>query len=124
MAVDEATRERLRTLTVEMTKEFRRSYLRTPGCNTLEHWRIIFDRMRQAARQTRNVDEWATKVMRRLQIPQLGNSGCSALLALSHAVREADAWREFRNIIDRETGLLEAMTRQVVEAEKAAKEVA
>jgi hypothetical protein len=119
---DEATKERLRSMTVEMLLEFRRGYLRTTGANTLEHWRIILDRMRQAARQTRNLDEWATKVQRRLQIPQLGSSGCSALLSLSHAVREADAWREFRTLVDRETGLLEAMARQIVEAAKAEKE--
>jgi hypothetical protein len=70
------------------------------------------------------VDEWATKVTRRLQIPQLGNSGSSALLALSHAVREADAWRDLRLLIERETGLIEALARQIVEAEKAAKEAA
>lgn len=116
--------ETIRSLLVEMLLEFRRCYLRTTGANMLEHWRIILDRMRQAARQTRNADEWATKVQRRLQIPQLGSSGCSALLALSHAVREADAWRDFRTLVDRETGLLEALARKVVEAEKAAKEVA
>lgn len=124
MAVDEATKERLRSLLVEMLLEFRRGYLRTTGANTLEHWRIILDRMRQAAKQTRNCDEFATKVQRRLQIQQLGSSGCSALLALSHAVREADAWREVRQIVEKETGLLEALARRIVEAAKEAKEVA
>lgn len=113
--------EEIRTRLVEMTLEFRRGYLQTSGANMLEHWRIILDRMRQASRQTRNTDEWATKVQRRLQIPALGNSGSSALLALSHAVREADAWRDLRTLIDRETGLIEALARQIVEADKAAK---
>jgi hypothetical protein len=120
--VDDVTKERIRTLTVEMLIAFRSEYLQTPGKNVQEHWRILLDRMRQAARQTGNVDEWATKVQRRLQIPMLGNLASSALLALSHAVREADAWRDFRLLIERETGLLEALGRQVAEAEKERKE--
>lgn len=122
MAISEQVKEKLRTLLVEMLLEFRREYLRTPSCKTLEHWRILLDRMRQASMQTGNADEWATKVQRRLQIPQLGNSGSSVLLDLSAHVREHGAWREMREVIERETGLLEALGRKCAEERKLAYE--
>lgn len=120
--LDEKQRERLRTLLVEILMEFRKEYLRTPQAKTLEHWRILLDRMQASARCSRNADEWATQTARWLQIPQLGSSTCSALLELSHFVRELEAWPEMRHVIDRERGLLEALGRQMAEQRKAARE--
>lgn len=115
MAVDEATKERLRSLLVEMVIEFRRGYLRTPQKNLLKHWQIILNRMRSAVMSTSSVDEWVTQVQRRLQIPALGNSGSSALLDLGGHVREHDLWAELRDIVWRETGLIEALARRIAE---------
>lgn len=122
--LDEAGNERLRTLLVEMLMEYRREYLRTPGAKMLEHWRILLDRMQASARSSRNADEWATMTARGLQIQQLGSSACSTLLDLSNFVRERDAWREMRHLLDRERGLLEALGRRMSEERKAAREEA
>lgn len=122
--MDEAKREQLRSLLVEMLLAFRREYLQTSQAKVLEHWRIILDRMQIAARTSRNADEWATSVARRLQIQAMGNSLSSALLDLSHFVRENEAWRETRHLIDRERGLLEALGRKAAEEAKARREEA
>lgn len=120
--LDEAEKERLRTLLVEMLMELRRAYLQTPGAKMLEHWRILLDRMQAAARSSRNADEWATQTARWLQIQQLGNSASSTLLDLSHFVREREAWPEMRHLLDRERGLLEALGRKMADERKAARE--
>lgn len=120
--MDEEKRERLRTHLVEMLLAFRREYLQTSQAKVLEHWRILLDRMQISARSSRNVDEWATDVARRLQIQQLGKLSCSTLLDLSNLVRELDAWPETRSLIDRERGLLEALGRKLVETQKEARE--
>lgn len=125
MALDEKQREKLRDLLVESLLSFRRQYLQTSGCNQLENWRIVLDRMQAASRSSSNVDEWMTQVAKWLQIQQLGKDASSDLLSLSQFVHERDAWPEARRIIDRERGLLECLGRslndQRVEARQAAK---
>jgi hypothetical protein len=116
--------ERLRTLLVEMLMAFRREYLQTTGCNRLEHWRILLDRMQAAARSSRNADEWATQVAKSLQIQQLGKYACQSLIELSSFVREQDLWPDARRLVDRERGLLEALGRRIAEERKEARETA
>lgn len=119
MGLEEAKRERLRTLLVEMLLAFRREYLATSQAKVLEHWRILLDKMQISARTSRNADEWASATARRLQIQSLGNSTCSALLELSGFVRDEGAWADMRHLIDRERGLLEALGRKSAEESKA-----
>lgn len=129
--LNDTDKERLRTMLVEMLLDLRREYLQTSGAKMLEHWRILLDRMENAAKSSGNADEWATRTARSLQIAQLGSSACSTLLELSSFVRERSAWPEMRHLLSRERGLLEALGRKIAEerrdardAAKAAKEAA
>jgi hypothetical protein len=79
-------------------------------------------RMRVAARVTEGPDEWATRMMRSLQIPSPSKNTAASLLALSHQVREARAENAWLELLDRENGLLMAMCRKISEERAATKE--
>lgn len=113
--LDEKQKEQLRTLTVEMLLELRRAYLATPGCNPLKHWDQLQNRMLSAARRSASPDEWATLMQRGLQLPALSKSGCRALIDLGGTVRELGAAADWLALIERELGLVMAMTRLAAE---------
>ena len=106
----EATRERLRTLTVEVLLQIRREYLGT-GASALKHWAQLQDRMRSAARTTTTPEEWATAMCRSLRLPALHSSTCSALMDLVHVVTEKKCATEWLDLIEREYGYLLALAR-------------
>jgi hypothetical protein len=122
----EEKKERLRSLTVELLLDVRSQYLQTPGCNVLKHWDQLTSRMRAAARMTEGPDEWATRLLRALQIASPSKYSSDSLLKLSHQCREWQAESEFLDLIEREHALLIAMTRKCSEeradARAAAKE--
>lgn len=116
----EEQKERLRTATVEFLLEVRRAYLMA-GASPLKHWDQIQSRMLSAARRSATADEWTTAVLRGLQLPALGgqrrggNSASRALIDLTSTVREFDAAGEWLDLVQREYGLLMALTREAAE---------
>lgn len=116
----EEQKERLRTLTVEFLLEVRRAYLMA-GASPLKHWDQLQSRMLSAARRSATADEWTTAVLRGLQLPALGgsrkggNSASRVLIDLTSTIREADGAGEWLDMIQREYGLLMAMTREAAE---------
>lgn len=115
--LNEKQKELLRTMTVELLLELRRGYL-AAGANPLKHWAQLQNRMLSAARRSTGPDEWATAMMRGLQIPVVSKSVSLLLLALGAGVREMGAAREWLDMIEREFGLLMAMTRLAAERQK------
>jgi hypothetical protein len=114
--------ERLRTKTVELLLEVRRAYLAI-GANPIKHWDQIQSRMLSAARRSTTVDEWVSSLCRGLGLPALNSLASSAVVSLSAEVREADVSREWLDLMQREYGLLMAMTRLAAdEARRAAEE--
>lgn len=111
----ETQKERLRTMTVELLLDLRAQYLRTPGCNVLKHWDQLTTRMRTCAAMTANPDEWATLMLRKLQVPSPSRRSSDSLMSLSHAVRELGAASEWLDLIEREHGFLIASARQISE---------
>lgn len=120
--MDAKRKRELETMLVEVLLSFRQQYLRTPGANTLENWRIVLDRMVASSRSSETVDKWFTMVQKRLQIPQLGKELSSDLLSLSQYVHDNDVWPEARNMIERERGLLEALGRSISDKRKEERE--
>lgn len=110
--------ERLRTVTVTALLALRREYLRTAACSRMKHWTQLRDRAVSAARRATTVDEWATMVMRGLQVPTLGVAGCEALVALRAAVRGVGSAELWLTMITDEHGLLFALARLAVEQDK------
>jgi hypothetical protein len=113
--LDEKQRERLRTATVELLLAVRTEYLRTPGANPLKHWEQLANRSLSAARTSATPEEWATQLQRRLQIPNMLSSGCSALMDLVHVVTELKAASAWLALVEREHGYLMAQTRLIAE---------
>jgi len=114
--------ETLRTATVTALLALRREYLRTSACSRMKHWTQLRDRAVSAARRATTVDEWATMIMRGLQIPTMGLAGCEALVALRAAVRAAGAAEPWLTMITDEHGLLFALARLEAEQSKRTKE--
>lgn len=109
--IDENTKEILRTRTVEILLVLRTAYLRTGQANMLKHWQILQSRMRAASRTTASPEEWATKMARDLQIPNLSSSGCQVLADLTHAITERGCRSEWLDLLDAEAGYIMALTR-------------
>jgi hypothetical protein len=121
VGLDETTKEKLRTLTVEVLLVMRAAYL-AAGANPIKHWEQLQDRARSAARRSQSPEEWATALARGLQLPALSSSGSRALVDLVAAVAERGCAVEWLDLIEREYGLLMAMTRLCAEERKAARE--
>lgn len=118
--MDERTKERLRTLTVEVLLEARAAYL-VSGANPMRHWDQLQNRMLSAARRSATAEEWVTALWRGLQLPAPSSSASQALRDLTAKVVElgcATAWLE---LIEREFGVLIAMARGCAEARAAAR---
>lgn len=118
--LSEEQKEQLRTKTVEFLLEVRRAYLMA-GASPLKHWDQIQSRLLSAARRSTTADEWTTALLGGLQLPALGgsrkggNSASRVLIDLTSAVREQDAAGEWLDLVQREYGLLMAMTRMAAE---------
>lgn len=119
--LDEATKDKLRTKTVEVLLVMRAAYLAS-GANPLKHWDQIQDRMRSAARRSQTPEEWATALARGLQLPALSSSGSRALLDLVAAVAERGCAAAWLDLIEREYGLLMALCRLCAEERRATKD--
>lgn len=119
-SLSDEKKERLRTLTVEFLMEVRRAYLMA-GASPLKHWDQIQSRLLSAARRSTTADEWTTALLRGLQLPALGgsrkggNNASRALIDLTSEVRESGAASEWLDMIQREYGLLMALTREAAE---------
>lgn len=117
--IDESTKERLRTLTVEVVLEMRAAYLRTSGVNILKHWDQIQERMRSAAKMTAGPEEWATAMARSLRLDAPSSRYSEALLALTHDVHEASCAGEWLDLLEREYAFLVVMARSCADKRKA-----
>lgn len=120
--LDEAAKEKLRTLTVEVLLDVRAAYLKTPGCSVLKHWDQLQDRMRAAARTSASPEEWATALCRTLQLGAPSPANCRSLVDLVHEVTERQCRREWLDIVEREYGYLMALARKSAEARREARE--
>lgn len=115
--------ERLRTLTVEFLLDLYRQALQN-GWNPLDLWDQISNRMRATARTSASPDEWTSAMLRSLKISAPSKDSSRSLIDLSSVVREwgcAGAWLD---LVDREFGLLVALSRKLNEDRKAARLVA
>ena len=117
--MDEA-REEARAATVRFLAWARMEYLRA-GASPLKHWEQIQSRMLAATRRSSTAGEWATNVMRGLQLPPPSNSGSLALDGLRVAVERIGA-RVWLDMISSEYGLVMAELRLDAEARKARRE--
>lgn len=116
----EAAKEKLRTLTVEVLLSMRAAYLAT-GASPLTHWDTLQNRMRSAARRSENPEEWATALARGLQLQALNSSASRALVDLVAHVAEQSCAPAWLDLVEREYGLLMAMTRRLAEERAAEK---
>lgn len=96
--------------TVVVVLALRREYLRTPGVSVLRHWRQIQNRLRAAARTCESAPEWATRLMRDLQIdsPSVRLSETIEYLVVLVERAGASAWLD---LLDREHGYVIALAR-------------
>lgn len=120
--LDEKSKERLRTLTVEVLLALRAEYLRTPSANALKNWDLLQSRMRGAARTCATPEEWATTIARKLQIGAMSPSSARCLTDLVHVVTEQRCAAAWLDLVERETGYLMAMARLCAEQRKEARD--
>lgn len=121
MKLDEAVKDKLREATVAMVLAVRREYLSNGG-SPLKQWDQIGDRMRAAARTCASPEEWATTLLRSLQIGSPNKETSSAIRELASLAREQKCPREWLDLIEREHGYLIASARLEAEKRKAARE--
>lgn len=114
MSLDEATKEKLRTLTVEVLLVTRAAYL-AAGANPIKHWDQLQSRMRAAARMSQTPEEWGTRLALGLQLAAPSSSGSRALVDLAAAMAERGCAAEWLDLVEREYGFLMAMTRLCAE---------
>ena len=121
----QAERDRLITLTVETLLEIRRAYLASPGASPLKNWDMLTSRLKIASRTSPNPNAWVTCMLDRMNIasaPSVSSSRC--FLELSSEVQERRVFVQWREILNREWGLLIAKTRLCAEEQAAAKHTA
>jgi len=108
--------EELRTKTVEVLLALRASYLREYGASVaLKHWEQLETRMLSSTRRAGNPDEWVTLMQRGLRLQSTSKALSLALIDLGASVREAAAQQQWLDMIEREAGLMIAMTRMAAE---------
>lgn len=120
MKLSPEKKELLEQLTVLLLLELRRAYLQTPGCSVLKHWDQLQSRSLAAAKMAQDPGEWATQVMRRLQIQSPGKWLSLRLLELQSEVTALGsggpgAWLD---LVEREVGYLFARCREEAEKRK------
>lgn len=101
-------RERLVELTVAVVLDLRAQYLRSGVANPLRHWDQIQSRMRAAARQSASPSEWATALLRRLQVGAPSSRLSASLRRLCDGVSDSRSWLD---LIEREHGYILARAR-------------
>jgi len=117
--LEDNQKKRLETLAVELALALRSAYLSEQGGRPpMNYWEQMENRMRAAARQTASASEWASLMQRRLQIGNLPKGASSALIDLVRFCDEHQAHTEFLDLVERDHGLLVALTRQIVEERK------
>lgn len=79
----------------------RAQYLRN-GANRLKAWEQLAERVRAASRRSTSVEEWATAVLRGLQIAGPTNSTSSALADLTRTVAARASADTFLRLVERE----------------------
>ena len=122
--LDEAKKERLRTLTVELVLAVRIEYLRSGQANVLKHWEQLESRLRAAAATCSNPEELATRFVRGLQLVGLSKESSRVLSELADYVREQGCAIDWLELIDSESAYLMALARLQSEQRKEAREAA
>ena len=123
--LDDKTADKLRTLTVEALLEMRKAYLGSPGASALKNWDMLQSRMKIAARTAATPEQWATTMLRGLNViaaPSVSNSAC--LVELCGEVHELDCFRQWKQMLNSEWGLLIAKCRLIAEQRAEAKKEA
>jgi hypothetical protein len=122
--LDEARREKLRTLTVELVLAVRSEYLRAGQCNVLKHWEQLETRLRAAAATSSNPEELATRYARSLQLVGLSKDASRVLTELADYVREQACAIDWLELIDAESAYVMALARLQSEQRKEEREAA
>lgn len=121
---DEARRERLRTLTVELVLAVRAEYLRSGHGNVLKHWEQLETRLRAAAATCSSPEELGTRYARSLQLVALSKGASQVLSELADYVREHGCAIDWLQLIESESAYLMALARLQSEARKEQREAA
>lgn len=117
--LDEASADKLRTLTVEVLLEIRRAYLMTPGANQLKNWDLLSSRLKISARTATNAGHWVTLMLDRMAVTSApGMLASHAYLDLVSEIGERDVFRQWRQMTRDEWGLLIAKARLCAEQRK------
>jgi len=122
--LDDAKRERLRTLTTDLILQIRSEYLRSGYGNVLKHWEQLETRLRAAASTSATPEELSTKYVRSLQLVGLGKESCRVLAELADYVRENGCSIDWLELIDQESTYLMALAKLQAEQRKEAREEA
>lgn len=117
MEPNEAQKEHLTDLTVDVVMELRRSFLAT-GANPLSHWDQIESRLRAATRTSAGPEEWVTKLSRDLRLSAPSNSLSGAMEALTEEARRFGAAR-WLALVEREYAYMIAKARRLAEERRA-----
>lgn len=109
-------------MTVGVLLEVRKAYLQSSQANVLKHWDLLQSRMRIATRVATSPEQWLTQLYRGLCLtgaPSVDSSIC--LVGLCTEIRERQCFRQWRQMLELEWGLLIARTRLAAEQKKEAK---
>lgn len=118
--LDPKRREDLRNQTIGLILEVRTAYLKTPGCNQLDHWNQLLTRCRRAATQALSVEEWFSILSRGLRLPAASSSLSFELQTLT-ALVDADT-ADWLRMLEDETPALMARCRNRADAARAVRE--
>lgn len=110
----ESQLEELRNLTVKVLLEMRSAYL-AAGANPLKHWEQLQTRAEVAVRTSPSVEEWVSKMQRKLGLSGPSKSISSAATILSDEVAAMKATTRWLDMVESEAGYLFALAQ--VEAE-------
>lgn len=109
-------------MTTAVLLEIRKAYLQSSHVNVLKHWDLLQSRMRIATRTATSSEQWVTQMYRGLcltEAPSVASSAC--LVDLCSEIRRLQCFRQWRQMLELEWGLLMARTRLMSERIKEAK---
>ena len=113
--------ETLLGLTVEVLLDLRATYLANGG-NAIKHWTILETRMRSSERQAQDPEEWASLMLKKLQIEGASMNSCRSLVDLAKFVDTPEKNRAWLDMIERRHGMVIGTARLTAEQRKEARE--
>jgi hypothetical protein len=102
--LSEQSKEKLRSLTIDLVLDLRAEYLHSGHGNVLKHWEQLETRMQAAARTSGSAEEFVTSYCSGLQLVGLGKPSSRALSELVDTVREMGCASEWLAMLDSNGG--------------------